>query len=302
MAKAGLGGLGKGLGALLSEASLDETDVVSDSKEVSGNGGDFLLDLDKLQPNPHQPRTEFDPEALQELADSIKEHGIIQPPLVEEAGNGMYYIIAGERRTRAARLAGLTQIPVRVKSFSEENKLEVALIENIQREDLNALEEALAYKKLMDMANITQEEVAKRVGKNRSTVANALRLLKLPEDMQTALADDKISAGHARALLSLNNSTDMQILFGRIIGQGLSVRETENQAQEMNGKPISKPETKKPSVAEEYKDPDLQALEQQLIEKLGTKVYIKGDMKKGSVQIEYFNSDDLDRIFSLIME
>ena len=303
MAKAG--GLGKGLGALLSEAALDETEDVNDvekSSNAGGNGGDFLLDLDKLQPNPHQPRTEFDPVALQELADSIKEHGIIQPPLVEEAGNGMYYIIAGERRTRAARLAGLTQIPVRVKSFSEENKLEVALIENVQREDLNALEEALAYKKLMDMANITQEEVAKRVGKNRSTVANALRLLKLPEDMQTALADDKITAGHARALLSVNNASDMQILFGRIIGQGLSVREVENQAQEMNGKPISKPESKKASKPEPDKDPDLQALEQQLIEKLGTKVYIKGDMKKGSIQIDYFNSDDLDRIFSLMME
>ena len=143
MAKAG--GLGKGLGALLSEAALDETEevnVVEKSSNAGGKGGDFLLDLDKLQPNPHQPRTEFDSEALQELADSIKEHGILQPPLVEEAGNGMYYIIAGERRTRAARLAGLTQIPVRVKSFSEENKLEVALIENVQREDLNALEEA----------------------------------------------------------------------------------------------------------------------------------------------------------------
>ena len=302
MAKAG--GLGKGLGALLSEASLDETEevkVVENSSNAGGKGGDFLLDLDKLQPNPHQPRTEFDPEALQELADSIKEHGIIQPPLVEEAGNGMYYIIAGERRTRAARLAGLTQIPVRVKSFSEENKLEVALIENIQREDLNALEEALAYKKLMDMANITQDEVAKRVGKNRSTVANALRLLKLPEDMQTALADDKISAGHARALLSVNNSSDMQILFGRIIGQGLSVREAEAQAQEMNGKPIAKPESKKTAKVEPVKDPDLQALEQQLIEKLGTKVFIKGNMSSGAIQIEYFSSDDLDRVFNLIM-
>ena len=149
---------------------------------------------------------------------------------------------------------------------------------------------------------LTQEEVAKRVGKNRSTVANALRLLKLPEDMQTALADDKITAGHARALLSVNNASDMQILFGRIMGQGLSVREAENQAQEMNGKPISKPESKKTSKPEATKDPDLQALEQQLIEKLGTKVYIKGDMKKGSIQIDYFNSDDLDRIFSLMME
>lgn len=297
--------LGKGLGALLSEASIDDDEVISTGNSANNNGNpgaDFLLDLDKLQPNPHQPRTEFDPDALQELADSIKEHGIIQPPLVEEAGNGMYYIIAGERRTRAARLAGLTQIPVRVKSFSEENKLEVALIENIQREDLNALEEALAYKKLMDMANITQEEVAKRVGKNRSTVANALRLLKLPEDMQNALAEDKITAGHARALLSVGNNSDMRILFGRIMGQGLSVREAENQAQEMNGKPISKPESKKAPKEETEKDPDLQALEQQLIEKLGTKVFIKGDLKKGSIQIDYYNSDDLDRIFSLMME
>jgi ParB family chromosome partitioning protein len=227
------GGLGKGIKTIFQENESERRDSI------------VVLGIDEISPNRSQPRTEFDPEALQELADSIKEHGIIQPPLVEEAGNGMYYIIAGERRTRAARLAGLTQIPVRVKSFSEENKLEVALIENIQREDLNALEEALAYKKLMDMANITQEEVAKRVGKNRSTVANALRLLKLPEDMQNALADDKITAGHARALLSVGNNSDMRILFGRIMGQGLSVREAENQAQEMNGKPISKPESKK---------------------------------------------------------
>ena len=279
---------------------LADNDFIVD--EPKSDEGIQTLRISDIEPNRDQPRKAFDEEALQSLASSIEQHGLIQPLLVEPIEKGRYRIIAGERRTRAARLAGLTQIPVRVKSFSEENKLEVALIENVQREDLNALEEALAYKKLMDMANITQEEVAKRVGKNRSTVANALRLLKLPEDMQTALADDKISAGHARALLSVNNSSDMQILFGRIIGQGLSVREAENQAQEMNGKPISKPESKKTPKSEAAKDPDLQALEQQLIEKLGTKVYIKGDMKKGSIQIEYFNSDDLDRIFDLLIQ
>lgn len=307
MAKSGFG-LGKGLGALMGEAEAEVDTALGSGKKaakdaaVSGSaGGEITVSVDLLKPNPHQPRTEFDQEALQELADSIKEHGIIQPPLVEETGKGDYYIIAGERRTRAAKLAGLKEIPVRIQKFSEEKKLEVALIENIQREDLNALEEALAYRKLMDMCGITQDEVAKRVGKNRSTVANALRLLKLPEDMQSALADDKITAGHARALLSVGNSQDQHILFGRIIGQGLSVREAERQAAEMNEPKSSGSAAKQPAKPQPARNPDYAALEEQLIGKLGTKVTLKGDFDKGSIQIDYFNRDDLDRLISLII-
>ncbi len=296
MAKASFG-LGKGLEALMSDAEKEVSNEVKTAAEVVS--GELEVDVDKLLPNPHQPRTEFDKEALQELADSIKENGVIQPVLVEKADGDNYYIIAGERRTRAAKLAGLKKIPVRVQKFSEEKKLEVALIENIQREDLNALEEALAYRKLMDMCGITQDEVAKRVGKNRTTVTNALRLLKLPEDMQTSLANDEITAGHARALLSVTNPADQRILFARILGQDLSVRETERQAAELNGG--GKAAVKKTSKPVEKKDPDISSIEERFIEALGTKVQLKGSLEKGSLQIEYFSRDDLDRIFQLIV-
>lgn len=307
MAKASFG-LGKGLGALMGEAEAEVDSALATGKKAApagateaAAGGEIKVSVDLLKPNPHQPRKEFDKDALQELADSIKEHGILQPPLVEETGKGDYYIIAGERRTRAAKLAGLKEIPVRIQKFTETKKLEVALIENIQREDLNALEEALAYKKLMEMSNITQDEVAKRVGKNRSTVANALRLLKLPEDMQSALADDKITAGHARALLSVENTQDQRILFGRIVGQALSVREAERQAAELNQPKGDGAAAKKPAKPEPARNPDYAALEEQLIGVLGTKVTLKGDFDKGSIQIDYFNRDDLDRLISLII-
>jgi len=292
-------GLGKGLGALMSEAEKETSNEVTTTQ--AAGSAEFEVDVEKLLPNPHQPRTEFDKDALQELADSIKEHGVIQPVLVEKADGDNYYIIAGERRTRAAKLAGLTKIPVRVQSFSEEKKLEVALIENIQREDLNALEEALAYRKLMDMCSITQDEVARRVGKNRTTVTNALRLLKLPEDMQTSLANDEITAGHARALLSVTNPADQRILFARILGQDLSVRETERQAAELNGGGKAAVKAK-PKKSAEKKDPDINSLEERFIEALGTKVQLKGSLDKGYVQIDYFSRDDLDRIFQLIVK
>ena len=298
MAKSSFG-LGKGLGALMSEAEKETSNEVTTTQ--AAGSAELEVDVEKLLPNPHQPRTEFDKDALQELADSIKEHGVIQPVLVEMADGDNYYIIAGERRTRAAKLAGLTKIPVRVQSFSEEKKLEIALIENIQREDLNALEEALAYRKLMDMCSITQDEVARRVGKNRTTVTNALRLLKLPEDMQTSLANDEITAGHARALLSVTNPADQRILFARILGQDLSVRETERQAAELNGGGKAAVKAK-PKKSAEKKDPDINSLEERFIEALGTKVQLKGSLDKGYVQIDYFSRDDLDRIFQLIVK
>ena len=294
-------GLGKGLDALMGEAEKEaSTEVVAKTASKGNVSGEIEIDVNKLLPNPHQPRKEFDKDALQELADSIKEHGVISPIIVEKADGGNYYIIAGERRTRAAKLAGLKKVPVRVQSYSEEKKLEIALIENIQREDLNALEEALAYRELMDMCGITQDEVARRVGKNRTTVTNALRLLKLPEDMQTSLSNDEITAGHARALLSVTNPADQRILFARILGQDLSVRETERQAAELNagGKAAVKTKPKKT----QKKDPDISSLEEQFIEALGTKVQLKGSLDKGSVQIDYFSRDDLDRIFQLLVK
>ncbi|MGL4985629.1 MAG: ParB/RepB/Spo0J family partition protein [Treponemataceae bacterium] len=296
-------GLGKGLGALLDDTEYDSSvltgiDNKNHSDQKSANENHFI-DVSLLQPNPHQPRTQFDEHALQELANSIREHGIIQPIVAEEIGDGRYYIIAGERRTRAAKLAGLSKVPVYVKKFSDKSKLEVALIENIQRENLNPIEEARAYKKILEMGNLSQDEVAKRVGKNRSTVTNALRLLKLPEDMQTTLTNGALSAGHARALLSVINPSDQRVLFARIAGSNISVRDAEEQASRLNGGgKIQKIEKKQPVPAE--KNADLNELQEHLIETLGTKVSIKGDLNKGSIHIDYFSQIDLERLYDIL--
>lgn len=310
-------GLGKGLGALMAES--EEEDVVETTgvqiKEVQSasspkasnlplgitqdEDGTLWVDPNLLKPNPRQPRTYFDEEKLAELTESVRREGILSPVIIEDAGDGTFYIIAGERRTRAAKKAGLERIPVQLRKYSDEKKLEVALIENIQRADLNPVEEAQAYYRFMELANLTQDQVAERVGKNRSTVANCLRLLKLPEDIQNALVQDKITSGHARAILSLDNDTDMRILYGKITGQGLSVRQSESLAKEMRE---SNPSIPAPAVRKEDKrDPNLIALEQKIIDRLGTKVQLKGSFDKGSITINYFTGDDLDRIFNLIV-
>lgn len=265
----------------------------------SDENGTLWVDPALLKPNPRQPRTYFDDEKLAELTESVRNEGILSPVIIEDANDGTFFIIAGERRTRAAKAAGLKKIPVQLRKYSEQRKLEVALIENIQRTDLNALEEAQAYYDLMELGNLTQDQVAERVGKNRSTVANCLRLLKLPEDIKKALVTDSISSGHARAILSLENDSDKRILFGKIIGQGLSVRQSENIAKEMKSgiSSVAKTDLK----PEPKKDPNLAALEQKLIERLGTKVQLKGGFSKGTISINYFSSEDLDRIFNLIV-
>lgn len=266
---------------------------------TSDENGTLWLDINLLKPNPRQPRQYFNEEDLAELTESVKSEGVLQAITVEDAGDGTFYIIAGERRTRAAKAAGLEKVPVQLRKFSDVRKLEVALIENIQRTDLNPVEEAQAYYKLMELSGITQEEVAKRVGKNRSTVANCLRLLKLPEDMQRALIEGTLTSGHARALLSVENQTEQRILFGKIQGQGLSVRQAESYAHELNEKTNSlKPTNKKFST----RDPNYVELENKLIETLGTKVNLKGNFNKGSIEIKYFSSEDLDRIFNLIVK
>ncbi|HNY20667.1 MAG TPA: ParB/RepB/Spo0J family partition protein [Treponemataceae bacterium] len=298
-----MGGLGRGLDALLDDS---ETKAPA---EQGAAGTELFVNPALLKPNPHQPRHEFDEEALKELADSIREHGIIQPIIVEEVGDGTYFIIAGERRTRAARLAGLTKVPVIVKKFSDERKLEVALIENIQRENLNPVEEARAYHQLMTLGNLSQEEAATRVGKNRSTVANALRLLKLPEDMMSSLSSGQITPGHARAILSVLNPSDQRILFGRILGNALSVRETERMAADLNGgsragstAPQAAAKAKKAGAgdAEGARDVAVRGMEQKFIDTLGTKVAVKGNLDKGTIEISYYSRDDLERIFDLI--
>ncbi len=306
--------LGKGLDALMGEANFQNDSLESgvQIKETSAStnihlpkgittdeNGTLFVNPTLLKPNPRQPRTYFDDEKLAELTESVRKEGVLSPVIIEDAEDGTFYIIAGERRTRAAIAAGLEKIPVQLRKYSEQRKLEVALVENIQRTDLNPIEEAQAYYDLMQLGNLTQDQVAERVGKNRSTVANCLRLLKLPEDMQKALVTDSISSGHARAILSLESDTDKRILFGKIIGQGISVRQAENIAKEMkSGVPVVKAE---PPKTEDKRDPNLVALEQKLIDKLGTKVQLKGDFSKGTISISYFSSDDLDRLFNLIV-
>jgi ParB family chromosome partitioning protein len=213
--------LGKGIGALFKDLEAAEP----------GEGSNVSIKL--LKPNPYQPRSRFPDEGLKELADSIREKGIIQPLLVEAEEDGTYTVIAGERRLRAARMAGLKEVPVLVRRFSMVEKVEIALIENIQRENLTPVEEAHGYRKLMELVELSQEEVARRVGKDRSTVANSLRLLKLPEPMLQALDRGDITPGHARAILALVNPADQQVLFDRVVGRGLSVREAEMQVQEL---------------------------------------------------------------------
>jgi len=281
--------LGKGLGSLLPQ--IDE-DSVSGSTVHN-------LPLNLIHPNSTQPRKKFNEEALRELADSIKEQGIIQPIIVEKDGD-RFNIIAGERRFRAARITGLFEIPAIIRKYTEAEKLEAALIENIQREDLNAVEEAKAYMQLMTTLNLNQEQVARKVGKKRSTIANSLRLLKLPDDMQSAVINNKITAGHARALLSILNPADMRILYSRILNDALSVRETEQQASVLNNgkrENISKkPDTQK------IADPELSRMEQQFIDALGTKVSVKGSLRKGKIEISYFSLDDLERIYDLLVK
>lgn len=293
-------GLGKGADILFGGASIQE-EVQTQNTEPQNNApkvDESFVEIEKLKPNPYQPRTDFTEESLNELAESIRLHGIIQPVVVEDAGDGTFYIIAGERRTRAAERAGLKKVPVILRKFSDERKLEVALIENIQRENLNPVEEARAYQRIMQMENISQEEAAKRVGKNRSTVANALRLLKLPEDMLNAVSAGSISSGHARALLSVVNPSDQRVLFARMMGTGMSVREAEALATEFNGGSRATTVTKKDKTT--IKDPNIAYLEQQFLEILGTKVNIKGSLDRGTLQIDYFSKEDLDRLYEIM--
>ncbi len=266
----------------------------------SDENGTLWIDPHLLKPNPHQPRQIFDDDALNELAASIREHGVVQPIVIEDAGDGTFFIIAGESRTRASILAEQKKVPVQLRKFNDEKKLEIALIENIQRSDLNPIEEAQAYYNLMQLGGLNQDEVAKKVGKGRPTVANALRLLKLPEDMQNSLIVGQITAGHARALLSVLNPADQRVLFNRIIGESISVRETENTAIQLNeGSRATMP--KNPATIKPKKDADVAALEQKFIEALGTKVQMKGSLEKGSLVVEYFSRADLDRLYEIFV-
>ncbi len=269
---------------------------------ISANEGIRFLSLDQLKPNPDQPREHFNRESLAELAESIRQQGIIQPILAESRADGGYMLIAGERRWRAAELAGLNEVPVIVRDFSPEQKLEIALVENVQREDLTPMEEARAYRHLMDALGLSQQEVADKVGKKRSTVANSLRLLKLPETMRAAVEEGKLTAGHARALLAVTNPADQELLFSKILSLSLSVRDAEATATEMNRghKGNEKPKASKTRRTQD-RDPEIDSLEQRFIEALGTKVSMKGNLARGRLEISWFSRDDLDRIYELLI-
>jgi ParB family chromosome partitioning protein len=249
------------------------------------------LDTDKIKPNPLQPRLKFKQESIDELANSIKESGILQPVIVSPEGEH-YQIIVGERRWRAAQRIGLKKIPALIRSMQKVQQLETSLTENLQREDLNPLEVALAYQKMAQELNYTQQEIADKVGKDRASVANYLRLLKLPKEIQENLAEDKISMGHARALISLEDPKLQVSLSRQIIKKQLSVRDVENLIQR-----LIQPSKKRKSAP---LDPDLAALQEEFTKLLGTKIIISGNQNRGVIKIHYFSLDELNRIYGKI--
>jgi ParB family chromosome partitioning protein len=283
--------LGRGVGALLPEDDHGEADKF------------FMCDIDKISPNPNQPRSYFDADKLQQLADSIGEKGVIQPLLVVKGKSNRYTLIAGERRLRAARMAGCEEVPVVVMENGSDNEsLELALIENIQRHDLNPIEEATAYSRLMDEFHLTQEEVAKKVGRQRSTITNVIRLLHLPQTLQDDVAQGVISEGHARVLLRVKDQPQqLQAIRDRIIAEELSVRAAERLCKK-KPQTATLPASEVPSSAsgEEVPKSYCAALVNQLSNQLHTKVRIIQQGKRGRLEIEYYSSDDLERLISLL--
>lgn len=282
-------GLGKGLKALIPDESfmsIDNSDADNAGKLV------FFLQINKIRPNADQPRKKFNREKLEELAASIKEHGILQPLVVRPENNG-YTIIAGERRWRAATMAGLKEVPVIVKDLPSKDVMELALIENVQREDLNAIEEAEAYGALMEHFNLTQGEIGIRIGKSRAAITNTMRLLNLPDKVRQEVLDDHISSGHARALLSLEDQKQMEALCEEIIDKKFSVRETERKVKLLKNPP-------KEEKAKSEKNPYITAVEDGLKQKFATKVKISGKKDKGKIELEYYSTEDLNRILDLL--
>ena len=286
--------LGRGLSALLENATTDIT--TSEAKPLNSISE---IPISQVEANPFQPRTEFKEEELRELSESIKVHGVIQPITVRKMGFDSYQLISGERRTRASRLAGLTNIPAYIRLANDQEMLEMALIENIQREDLNAIEVAISYKRLMDECSLNQEQLGDRVGKNRSTVSNYLRLLNLPVNIQAALRDDKISMGHARAIIGIEDADEQQYLFDQMIENNLSVRAVESlvrKASEESSQKTKEGTRKKNEPSLTYVD-----FQNQFSSKFDTKIKIKADDRgRGSITIPFKSQQDLQRILDLI--
>ena len=292
-------GLGKGISSLMSGFDFDtQTDDII-TKTIKDERKDKMtvvqLDISHVRPNPNQPRKFFDEEALAGLAESIKSQGIIQPLTVEEIAPGEFSIIAGERRYRAAKIAGLDKVPAIVVSLSEVQRIQMSLIENIQRENLNAIEEASAYQYLIDHSGYTQEMVAQKVGKSRSAIANSLRLLSLSDKMKDDIVSGAMSAGHARAILSLINPADRELLRDKIVHEGLSVRDAEILAESYN-KGHKLIQRKKSTE----KDTEVVNIEEKFVSAVGARVEIKGSLDKGKLQIKFKSQKDLERLYALL--
>ena len=280
-------GLGKGLNAIIG------ADIVS---EVIDRPRAIEISVDRLSPNPFQPRRSFTEEGLEQLAESIRHHGVLQPIVVRPSGDG-YQLIAGERRWRAAQIAGLQRIPAVVRELDDPSMVQVALIENLQREDLNPIEEASAYRRLMDEFNMTQEQLSSTIGMSRPAIANAVRLLNLPTEIQRAVEERKLSEGHARCLLAISDQEDQLKVAAQIIANGLNVRQAEELVRGTT-RDVSR-ETIRKRTSED--DPDAVRLTQRLGERLGTRVKLSGSVSKGRLEIEYYSTEDLDRILEIIL-
>lgn len=289
-------GLGKGLDSLITDKVGKNTTVKEKTEEKEATDG-VMLNINKVEPNRDQPRRNFDEDALLELAESIKQFGILQPLLVQKKDD-YYQIVAGERRWRAAKMAGIKEVPVIIKQLSNQEIMEISLIENIQRENLNPIEEALAYKRLLNEFNLKQDEVAERVSKSRTAVTNSMRLLKLNEKVQQMVIDEMLTTGHARALLGIDDQEKQFLVAQKIFDEKLSVRDTEKLVKKLQK------EKKENKDTADLKDEKLEAiyrdLEEQIKQIFGTKVYIKQkNAKEGKVEIEYYSQDELDRIVDM---
>lgn len=299
-------GLGKGLGAIFGEDVIKESQEeneklkASTSEKDEEKGRELMIKISLIEPNREQPRKDFNEEQLGELAKSIEQYGVLQPLLVQKKGN-FYEIIAGERRWRAAKMAGLKEIPVVLREYGRQETMEIALIENVQREDLNPIEEALAYQQLVKEFDLTQEEIAARVSKNRATITNSMRLLKLDEQIQEMLIQNLISSGHARALLSLEDKV-LQLKAAKLILDGrLSVRETEKLVKRLSKEHFSEDHNKKEVSKDEGLALIYQNLEDRMKTIMGTKVSIHNkDKNKGRIEIEYYSEAELERIVEMI--
>ena len=278
--------LGKGLNSLIPQQKKVFNIIRRETGIVNGNDRVWQINISDVVPNPEQPRKEFNEEELQSLVLSIKKHGIMQPLVMTERPESGYELIAGERRLRAAGLAGLTTVPALIRTATQQEKLELALIENIQRHDLNPIEEAYAYARLLEEFNLTQEQAAEQLGKSRSTLANTIRLLDLPTVVQKALTKGDFSAGKARALLSLKTEKEQVDMFESMMGIKMSVREVENLV------------ANKKNNNKTHKDPNMTAQEKKMEERLGAKVIISGNIKKGKIMISYSSTDELKRLIS----